>query len=69
MGQVAWSHYTSLEDDAAGAHLPPSAKMRDSIAGIRQVVSGYCASKVAAPPAAGGPAGPDLCRELAQRSR
>ncbi len=52
IGQVAWSHYTTLEDDAAGATLPASAKMRDSIAGIREVVSGYCAAGFTAPVAA-----------------
>jgi hypothetical protein len=60
MGQVAWSHYQSLEDDAGGAYLPPSAKMLESIPGIRQVVSGYCASGLAAPaaPATAPPTAP-----------
>lgn len=81
MGQVAWSHYTSLEEDAGGAYLPASAKMRDSIAGIRQVVSGYCASGLAPPAPASSPGAlaalavpnampvTDVCRELAQRGR
>ena len=82
IGQVAWSHYTTLEDDAAGATLPASAKMRASIAGIREVVSGYCAAGYAAPlgaraaatgPAAAGggnaAAGPTVCSELAQRGK
>jgi hypothetical protein len=66
MGNVAWSHYTSLEDDAAGAYLPPSAKMQASIAATREAVGGYCRSGAALPAVAGAPG---LCEELARRSR
>jgi hypothetical protein len=66
MGSVAWSHYTSLEDDAGGVSLPASAKMTESIAAIRGGVAEYCRSGAPLPAAAGAP---DLCAELARRAK
>jgi hypothetical protein len=45
MGGAAWSYYSTLEDDARGALLPPSEKMRESIAAIRDYVVEYCQSE------------------------
>jgi hypothetical protein len=47
MRGVAWTFDSTLEDDAGGATLPPTDRMRDSIAGIRVVVADYCGSKAA----------------------
>jgi len=64
MSSVAWSHYTSLEDDAAGSSLAASARMRESIGGIRGFVTDYCKSGAAAF-AAESENG--RCREVARR--
>lgn len=64
LGGVAWSHYSTLEDDAAGAMLPPSEKMRSSIEGIRGVVADYCKSEAAAFHQS---VKVSICRELAAR--
>lgn len=66
MGSVAWSHYTSLEDDAGGVSLPASSKMTASIATIRAVVAEHC--RAGAPLAAQAGA-PDLCAEVARRTQ
>ena len=47
MGAAAWSHYSTLEDDAKGASLPSSKKMRESIAAVRGYVAAYCQSAAA----------------------
>lgn len=64
LGGVAWSHYSTLEDDARGVMLPSTEKMRSSIEGIRTVVSEYCGSDAATFHAG---AKVNLCREFAAR--
>lgn len=64
MGGVAWSHYSTLEDDARGLMLPSTEKMRNSIDGIRTAVAAYCGSDAAAFHA-GAKIG--ICREYAAR--
>jgi hypothetical protein len=66
MGSVAWSHYTSLEDDAGGVSLPASEKMKASIETIRAVVAKHCG---AGAPLPAQPGAPDLCAELARRTK
>lgn len=66
MGAAAWSHYTTLEDDAKGAALPASEKMREAITAVRDYVAGYCASASAGFHAS---AQFDICREHAARVR
>ena len=66
MAGAAWSHYSSLEDDAHGVFLPASEKMQESIASVRRFVADYCQSEAAAFHAA---AKISVCRELALRGR
>lgn len=62
---TAWSQYSSLEDDARGAFLPPSQKMKDTIAEVRGFVSEYCGSGAAAFHAS---TKRSVCKELAARA-
>ena len=66
MGAAAWSHYSTLEDDAKGASLPSSEKMREAITAVRGYVAEYCKSA-----AAGFHASSrfDICKEHAARIR
>lgn len=64
MGAAAWSHYSTLEDDAKGATLPASDKMRDVIAAVRGHVAEYCTSAAAGFHAS---AQFDVCKERAAR--
>jgi hypothetical protein len=66
MSGAAWSHYSSLEDDARGAFLSPSVKMQESIAAVRNFVGEYCQSEAAAFHEA---AKISICKELAARTR
>ena len=62
---TAWSQYSTLEDDARGAFLPPSRKMQDGIAEVRGFVTEYCGSDAAAFHAS---TKLSVCRELAARA-
>ncbi|MEX2151529.1 MAG: hypothetical protein WD793_15050 [Steroidobacteraceae bacterium] len=66
MGAAAWSQYSTLEDDANGASLPASEKMREAITAVRGYVAEYCKSA-----AAGFHASRqfDICKEHAARMR
>jgi hypothetical protein len=66
MGAAAWSHYSTLEDDAKSASLPSSEMMRKSITAIRDYVAEYCRSAAAGYHAA---AQFDICKEHAARVR
>jgi hypothetical protein len=66
MGAAAWSHYSTLEDDAMGASLPSSKKMRESITAVRGYVAEYCQSAAATFHAS---AQFDICKEHATRMR
>ena len=66
MVAVAWSHYSTLEDDAKGASLPSSEKMREAIAAVRGYVAEYCQSAAAGFHAS---AQFDICKEHAARIR
>jgi hypothetical protein len=66
MGAAAWSHYSTLEDDAKGASLPSSEKMRESITTVRGYVADYCQSAAAAFHAS---TRFDICKEHARRMR
>ncbi|HUG03919.1 MAG TPA: hypothetical protein VML92_05795 [Steroidobacteraceae bacterium] len=66
MGAVAWSHYSTLEDDANGASLPSSEKMREAIAAVRGYVLEYCESAAAGFHSS---AQFDICKEHAARIR
>lgn len=63
---AAWSYYSTLEDDAMGASLPSSEKMRESITAVRGYVAEYCESAAAAFHAS---AQFDICKEHAARMR
>lgn len=64
MVAAAWSHYSALEDDAKGASLPASDKMREAIPAVRSYVAEYCASTAAGFHAS---AQFDICKEHAAR--
>ena len=64
MGAAAWSHYSTLEDDAKGATLPASDRMREAIAAVRGYVAEYCESGAAGFHAS---AQFDICKEHAAR--
>ncbi|MDP9198976.1 MAG: hypothetical protein M3O07_07160 [Pseudomonadota bacterium] len=66
MGAAAWSHYSTLEDDAKGVSLPASDKMREAITAVRGYVAEYCESAAAGFHA---PAQFDICKEHAARTR
>ncbi len=66
MGAAAWSHYSTLEDDAKGASLPASVKMREAIVAVRGYVAEYCESAAAGFHAS---AQFDICKEHAARMR
>jgi len=66
MGAAAWSHYSTLEDDAKGASLPSSEKMREAITAVRAYVAEYCQSAAAGFHAAKQF---DICKEHAARIR
>lgn len=62
---TAWSHYSALEDDARGAFLPASEKMRETIPEVRGFVTEYCGSEAAAFHAS---TKLSVCKELAARA-
>jgi hypothetical protein len=64
MVAAAWSHYSTLEDDAQGVSLPASDKMRETITAVRGHVAEYCASAAAGFHAS---AQFDICKEHAAR--
>lgn len=66
MGAAAWSHYSTLEDDAKGVSLPASDKMREAIIAVRGYVAEYCGSEAAGFHAS---AQFDICKEHAARMR
>jgi len=61
---VAWSLYTTLEEEAAGTRLAASESMTQSIGAVRERIASYCALPAAAYHS-GQPV--DLCREPAQQ--
>jgi len=62
---VAWAEYSSMEDDASGLVLPPTAAMRDSIPAVRGAVDKYCQSDAAEFHA---DSQLDICAEVVRRS-